>query len=92
MIEKALANGAELPIKIIEVNILGFILPFDIRHSVIDDYVAQGKLEVLQIVSPNVQATMKRIRYANTMYVMLFLQVGLNLQIIFADMWVASTI
>lgn len=53
MIEKAQANGARLPIKFIEVNILGFIVPFDNRHAVIEDYVRQGKLEVLQVVSPN---------------------------------------
>lgn len=53
MIEKALANGAKLPVKFIEVNILGFIVPFDNRHAVIEEYVKQGKVEVLQIVSPN---------------------------------------
>lgn len=53
MIEKAQENGAELPVKFIEVNILGMILPFDIRHSVIEEYIDAGKLESLQTVSPN---------------------------------------
>ena len=52
IIEKALANGATLPIKIIPINILGFIVPFDNRQAVIDQYVRQGKIEVLQQIAP----------------------------------------
>lgn len=53
LIEKAEEAGAEEPVKIIEVNTLGAIVPFDTRHSVIEEYKEAGKLEVVQLVSPN---------------------------------------
>ena len=51
MIEKAVAEGAETPVKFIAVNILGLIVPFDNRQAVIEEYVAQGKMELLDIVN-----------------------------------------
>ena len=53
LIEKAEEAGAEEPVKIIEVNTLGAIVPFDTRHSVIEEYKEAGKLEVVQLVSPS---------------------------------------
>ena len=52
LIEAAKANGAEEPVKFAEINRLGFIVPFDSRHSVIEQYVSEGKLEVVDLVSP----------------------------------------
>jgi len=51
MIDKAVANGAELPIKVIAVSILGHIVPFDNRQVVVDEYVAQGKIELVDILN-----------------------------------------
>ena len=53
LIEKAKEGGAEEPINIIEVNTLGAIVPFDTRHSVVQQYVDEGKLNVVQLVSPS---------------------------------------
>ncbi len=53
MIEKAKENGMQEPIKFVEINILGMIVPFDTRHSVIEEYEEAGKLETIQLVSPN---------------------------------------
>lgn len=53
LIEKAKENGAEEPINMIEVNTLGAIVPFDTRHSVVQQYVDEGKLNVVQLVSPS---------------------------------------
>lgn len=54
LIEKAKAKGATEPVKIIEINILGMIVPFDTRHSVIEEYEKEGKLKVVDIISPKV--------------------------------------
>ncbi len=53
MIDTAVANGAELPIKFAEINILGWIVPFDTRHAAIEQYVQDGKLEIVTTISPN---------------------------------------
>ncbi len=53
LIEKAESEGFEQPINIIEINTLGAIVPFDTRHTVVDQYVKDGKLNVVQLVSPN---------------------------------------
>ena len=73
IINKALTNGARLPIKIIPINILGFIVPFDNRQAVIDEYVRQGRIEVLQQIaltpgSDYFTATSTAIRAALTRY------------------------
>ncbi|SDO12918.1 substrate-binding domain-containing protein [Acetanaerobacterium elongatum] len=52
LIEKAKAKGATEPINIIEINILGMIVPFDTRHAVIEEYEKAGKLKVVDIISP----------------------------------------
>ena len=49
MIEKV---GGDGPVKMIEVNTLGALVPFDNRHAAIDQYVADGKLEVANLISP----------------------------------------
>jgi ABC-type sugar transport system, periplasmic component len=54
LIEKAKAKGATEPVKIIEVNVLGMIVPFDTRHKVIQEYEKAGKLKVVDIISPKV--------------------------------------
>ncbi len=53
MIEKAESLGKTQPIKIIEVNTLGAIVPFDTRHAMIQEYVNEGKIEVVRMISPN---------------------------------------
>lgn len=53
MIEACKAKGATEPIKFAEINILGLIVPFDTRHSVIEDYEKQGKIECVEILSPD---------------------------------------
>lgn len=53
MIEATKALGATEPIKFAEINILGLIVPFDTRHSVIEQYEAEGKMEVAEIISPD---------------------------------------
>lgn len=53
MIEKAESLGKTRPIKIIEVNTLGAIVPFDTRHAMIQEYVNEGKIEVVRMISPN---------------------------------------
>lgn len=53
LIEKAEEQGKTQPIKILEVNTLGAIVPFDTRHGVIEEYENDGKIEVTQMVSPN---------------------------------------
>lgn len=53
LIEKAIENGAEEPVNILEVNTLGAIVPFDTRHAAIQEYVDEGKLNVVQLISPN---------------------------------------
>ena len=52
MIEKLEQMGATHPIKFAEINILGMIVPFDTRHSVIEEYEKEGKLSS-EIISPN---------------------------------------
>lgn len=52
MIEKLEQMGATQPIKFAEINILGMIVPFDTRHSVIEEYEKEGKLSS-EIISPN---------------------------------------
>jgi len=53
MIERAVEQGAELPVRFIALNILGMLAPFDIRHSVIEEYIEQGKIELIQMVAPS---------------------------------------
>ena len=53
MIEKAASLGKTEPIKIIEVNTLGAIVPFDTRHATIQEYMNEGKIEVVRMISPN---------------------------------------
>lgn len=53
LIEKAEEQGKTAPIKMIEVNTLGAIVPFDTRHAKIEEYVADGKIEVVRMISPN---------------------------------------
>ena len=53
LIESAKEKGATEPVKFIEINVLGFIVPFDTRHAAIEKYVDEGKLEIAQIVSPS---------------------------------------
>lgn len=53
LIEKAEENGKTQPIKILEVNTLGALVPFDTRHSIVEQYEEEGKLEVLQLISPS---------------------------------------
>ncbi|MBC5580737.1 substrate-binding domain-containing protein [Anaerofilum sp. BX8] len=52
MIEKAKEKGASEPVKFLELNTLGLIVPFDTRHAVIEQYEADGKLECLDIINP----------------------------------------
>ena len=52
LIAGAKEKGASEPVKFLEINVLGFIVPFDTRHASIEQYVADGKLEVAQIISP----------------------------------------
>lgn len=52
MIEKLEQMGATQPIKFAEINILGLIVPFDTRHSVIEEYEKESKLSS-EIISPN---------------------------------------
>lgn len=56
MIEKATDMGVTGPVKFAEINILGMIVPFDTRHAVIEQYEADGKMEVVEIISPNLAA------------------------------------
>ncbi|MDO4479157.1 MAG: substrate-binding domain-containing protein [Lachnospiraceae bacterium] len=53
MIEQVKTFGEEEPIKFAEINVLGLIVPFDTRHSVIEEYQNEGKLECVQIISPD---------------------------------------
>ncbi len=53
LIEKAEENGKTQPIKILEVNTLGALVPFDTRHSIVEQYQEEGKIEVLQLISPS---------------------------------------
>lgn len=53
LIEAAKAAGESEPIKFAEINILGLIVPFDTRHAVIEQYEADGKLEGVEIISPD---------------------------------------
>ncbi len=53
LIEKAEEQGKTQPIKMIEVNTLGAIVPFDTRHAKIEEYVADGKIEIARMISPN---------------------------------------
>lgn len=53
MLEKAEENGAKEPVKFIEVNTLGAIAPFDRRHAAIQKYVDDGKIQIVQMISPN---------------------------------------
>ena len=53
MIEKAEEMGKTQPIKMIEVNTLGAIVPFDTRHAKIEEYEKEGKIEVGRMISPN---------------------------------------
>ena len=53
MIEGVEAAGGQQPVKFAEINILGLIVPFDTRHGVIEEYMAGGKLDCVEIISPN---------------------------------------
>jgi simple sugar transport system substrate-binding protein len=53
LIEKSKANGAKEPITIIEVNTLGAIVPFDNRHKVIEQYVKDSKLKIINMIAPS---------------------------------------
>ncbi|MDR1132277.1 MAG: substrate-binding domain-containing protein [Oscillospiraceae bacterium] len=55
LIEKAVAAGADKPVKFIEVNILGAIVPFDNRHAAIEELIAAGDLERANLISPPLQ-------------------------------------
>ena len=52
MIEGVEAAGGQQPVKFAEINILGLIVPFDTRHGVIEEYMAGGKLDCVEIISP----------------------------------------
>ena len=52
LIEKAKAAGASEPIKIVEINVLGMIVPFDTRQTILDEYEKEGKIKVLDMISP----------------------------------------
>lgn len=52
IIDKVQKDGKSLPAKIIEVNTLGAIVPFDTRHGVIQQYEKEGKVKVIKLVSP----------------------------------------
>lgn len=49
MIEKV---GGDDPVKMLEVNTLGALVPFDNRHAAVEQYVQDGKLEVVNLISP----------------------------------------
>jgi simple sugar transport system substrate-binding protein len=53
LMEKAIKNGAKVPVKILEVNTVGAIVPFDNRHEVIKNYTAEGKITVVNMISPS---------------------------------------
>lgn len=53
LIEKAEENGKTQPLKILEVNTLGAIVPFDTRHSIVEKYEEEGKIQVVQLISPS---------------------------------------
>ena len=53
MIEAAKEKGATEPVKFIEINTLGAIVPFDTRHAAIEEYIAEGKLERVSLISPS---------------------------------------
>ena len=53
LLEKTAANGVTEPVKIIEVNTLGAIVPFDTRETIVKQYVDEGKLEIAYLLSPN---------------------------------------
>lgn len=53
LIENVKTTGETEPIKFAEINVLGLIVPFDTRHSVIEQYQGEGKLECVQIISPD---------------------------------------
>ncbi len=55
LIDKAKEDGKEEPIKIVEVNTLGAIVPFDTRHLTVEQYEEDGKIEVVKMISPNLQ-------------------------------------
>lgn len=55
LIEKAESEGKEQPINILEVNTLGALVPFDTRHSAVEQYEKDGKIKVVQMISPNLQ-------------------------------------
>jgi simple sugar transport system substrate-binding protein len=54
LIEKAKTEGATEPVKIIELNTLGAIVPFDTRHTIIEEYISEGKLERVNLLSPTI--------------------------------------
>lgn len=53
LIEKAQEQGKTQPVKILEVNTLGAIVPFDTRHSIVKEYEEEGKIQVVQLISPS---------------------------------------
>lgn len=53
LIEGVKEKGESEPIKFAEINVLGLIVPFDTRHSVIEQYEAEGKLDCVEIISPD---------------------------------------
>ena len=55
LIDNAKEEGKEEPIKIVEINTLGAIVPFDTRHATVEQYEKDGKIEVVKMISPNLQ-------------------------------------
>lgn len=55
LIENDKEKGIEEPVKIVEVNTLGAIVPFDTRHKTVEQYEEEGKIEVVKMISPNLQ-------------------------------------
>lgn len=55
LIDNAKEEGKEEPIKIVEINTLGAIVPFDTRHATVEQYEQDGKIEVVKMISPNLQ-------------------------------------
>ncbi|MCC8065611.1 MAG: substrate-binding domain-containing protein [Clostridiales bacterium] len=84
LIEKAEENGAEQPVKILEVNTLGALVPFDTRHSVVEQYEEEGKIEVVQMISPSTSGD-----YYSEVYTGVSTAIANNSDI--AGIWTAST-
>ena len=52
LIDKAKSEGKSGPAKIIEINTLGALVPFDTRHAVIQKYEKEGKVIVVGTIAP----------------------------------------